>query len=249
MKLLEGKIALVTGASRGIGADVARTLAAHGAHVVINYSSNKEKADVLAAEIQSTHNVKTLVSGFNVADEDQVDQAVSHVVKELGGVDILVNNAGVAIDGLLMRAKLEDIQKTLHINLVGSILCAKAVLKPMMKARKGRIINMSSVIGEMGNAGQTVYAASKAGLLGFTKSLAKEVGSRGITVNAITPGFIKTDMTSEMSEDQVSSLLANTALGRLGDTSDISHTVLYLASDWAGYVTGQTIAVNGGLHM
>lgn len=249
MKLLENKVALITGASRGIGAGVAKSLAAQGADVVINYSSNKQKAEDLANEIKSEYGVRAITLGFNVAEESEVDAAVTQVVKDLGGLHILVNNAGIAIDGLLMRAKYEDIQKTLQVNLVGSILCAKAVLKPMMKARWGRIINMSSVIGEMGNAGQSIYAASKAGLIGFTKSLAKEVGSRSITVNAITPGFIKTDMTSEMTEEQVKSLLETTSLGRLGDVEDISNTVLYLASDWSSYVTGQVIAVNGGLHM
>lgn len=248
MKLLQDKLSVVTGASRGIGADIARTIAAHGSNVVINYSSNRDKAQALADSIESEFEVKTLVLGFNVSEEKEVESAFSEIAEKMGSVDILVNNAGVAIDGLLLRAKIEDIEKTLKINLIGSILCAKAVLKPMMKARKGRIINMSSVIGEMGNAGQSIYAASKAGILGFTKSLAKEVGSRGITVNAITPGFIKTDMTSGMGEDQVKALLASTALGRLGETADISNTVVYLASDWASYVTGQTIAVNGGLH-
>ncbi len=248
MKLLQDKLSVVTGASRGIGADIARTIASHGSNVVINYSSSKDKAEALAESIQSEFNVKTFVIGFNVSDDKEVESAFSEIADKMGPVDILVNNAGVAIDGLLMRTKIEDIEKTLKINLVGSILCSKAVLKPMMKSRKGRIINMSSVIGEMGNAGQSIYAASKSGLLGFTKSLAKEVGSRGITVNAITPGFIKTDMTSGMSEEQVKSLLATTALGRLGETADIANTVVYLASDWASYVTGQTIAVNGGLH-
>lgn len=248
MKLLENRISVITGASRGIGADIAKTLASHGSHVVINYSSNKVKAEELAQIISAEYGVKTLVLGFNVGEEDEVEAAFSEVSQKLGPVDVLVNNAGIAIDGLLLRTKLEDIEKTLKINLVGSILCSRAVLKPMMKSRRGRIINISSIIGEMGNAGQSIYAASKAGLLGFTKSLAKEIGSRNITVNAITPGFIKTDMTSEMSEEQVQGLLAGTALGRLGETSDISNTVVYLASDWSSYVTGQVIGVNGGLY-
>ena len=249
MKLLDNKVSVVTGASRGIGADIAKTLASHGSNVVINYSSNKQKADELADIISKEYGVKTLVLGFNVSEESEVEKAFAEVTATFGSIDILVNNAGVAIDGLLLRSKSEDIDKTLKINLVGTMLCSKAVLKPMMKARKGRIINISSVIGEMGNAGQTAYAASKAGMLGFTKSLAKEVGSRNITVNAITPGFIKTDMTSEMSEEQVKGLLASTPLGRLGETSDISNTVVYLASDWSSYVTGQVIAVNGGLYV
>ena len=249
MQLLKDKVSIVTGASRGIGADIAKSLASNGSHVVINYSSSKDKADELAKEISSEFGVKTLVLGFDVSDEAQVENAISDVLKTFSKIDVLVNNAGVAIDGLLLRVKPEDLEKTFKINLYGTINCSKNVIKSMMKSRSGRIINISSIIGEMGNAGQTLYSASKAGIIGFTKSLAKEVGSRNITVNAITPGFIQTEMTSSMSEDQVKALISGTALGRLGETKDVSNAVIYLASDMASYVTGNVIKVNGGLYM
>jgi 3-oxoacyl-[acyl-carrier protein] reductase len=247
--MLEGKVALVTGGSRGIGSEVSRLLASRGATVVINYSSSRERAEEVAQEIKKTSGTNPSCEGFDVGDEAQVETAFSRIMDRHGKIDILVNNAGITGDNLLLRMKLEDWDKVIRTNLTGSFLCAKAALKPMMKARAGRIINISSVIGEMGNAGQASYAASKSGIFGFTKSLAKEVGSRGITVNAITPGFIKTEMTDVMKEDQIKAMLESIPLQRLGDASDVAELVAFLASPASSYITGQVIGVNGGLHM
>ncbi|MCL4144653.1 UNVERIFIED_CONTAM: hypothetical protein GTU68_040608, partial [Idotea baltica] len=232
----EGKTVLVTGGSRGIGKEICRSFAEQGAHVVINFSRSAASAEELAKELDST-------SG------KAVDAAVKAITAERGAIDVLVNNAGIAEDGLLVRTKAADWQRTIDVNLSGSFYCAKAVAKGMMKARSGRIVSISSVIGETGNAGQVAYAASKSGVFGLTKSLAKELGSRGITANAVTPGFIATEMTDGMSEEQTQGILSNVTLGRLGTTKDVSELVLFLASDRASYITGQVIGVNGGLRM
>ncbi len=247
--MLEGKVALVTGGSRGIGSEIAKVLAKSGATVVINYSSNKTKAEEVAQEIRNLDAPEPSCEGFDVGNEEQVEASYKAILERHGRLDILVNNAGITGDNLLLRMKLEDWDRVIRTNLTGTFLCSKAAVKPMMKARYGRIINISSVIGEMGNAGQTSYAASKAGVFGFTKSLAKEVGSRGITVNAVTPGFIKTDMTSEMTEEQVKPLLESIPLGTLGEADDVAQLVGFLSSPAAKYITGQIIGVNGGLYM
>lgn len=247
--MFEGKVALVTGGSRGIGSEICRLLASRGAMVAINYSSSKEKAEALAEDIAKESKHKPICLGFDVGEESQVEAGFSSLMEQYGKIDILVNNAGITNDNLMLRMKLEDWERVMRTNLTGSFLCAKAALKPMMKARSGRIINISSVIGEMGNAGQTSYAASKSAVFGLTKSLAKEVGSRGITVNAVTPGFIKTEMTAVMKEDQVEAMLGSIPLQRLGDSSDVAELVSFLASSAAGYITGQVIGVNGGLYM
>jgi len=247
--MLEGKVALVTGGSRGIGSEIAKLMAESGAKVIINYSSNKTKAEELAEEITKLGGVQPSCLGFDVGNEEQVDTAYKSILSENSKLDILVNNAGVTGDNLILRMKLEEWERVIRTNLTGMFLCTRAAIKPMMKARYGRVINISSVIGEMGNAGQSSYAASKSGVFGFTKSLAKEVGSRGITVNAVTPGFIKTDMTAEMTEDQIKPLLDSIPLGMLGEASDVASLVSFLASPQARYITGQIIGVSGGLYM
>ncbi len=244
-----GKVALVTGGSRGIGAAICRELAMSGCKVVVNYSSNKTKADEVAKEISSTHGVQSMVCGFDVGNEEEVDRAIKEINSELGGIDILVNNAGITGDGLFVRTKLEDWDRVIKTNLTGSFLCSRAVTKHMMKARWGRIINLSSVVGEMGNPGQASYCASKSAVFGLTKSLAKEVGSRGITVNCVAPGFIKTDMTSVLNDEQTKNMLANIPLGALGEASDIAMLVAYLAGKGGNYITGQVLSVNGGMYM
>lgn len=242
---LSGKVALVTGGSRGIGAEICRELAKAGCKVIVNYSSNKAKADEVAKEISTAYGVEAVVSGFDVGNEEQVEAAI----KEIGGVDILVNNAGITGDGLFVRTKLEDWERVIRTNLTGSFLCSRAVMKHMMKSRWGRIINLSSVVGEMGNPGQASYCASKSALFGFTKSLAKEVGSRGITVNCVAPGFIKTDMTAELNEEQTKNMLATIPLGALGEASDIAMLVSFLSGKGGAYITGQVLGVNGGMYM
>lgn len=247
-KPLEGQVALVTGASRGIGSAIALALAAQGASVGVNYARNKEAAEKVVAEIHSLGG-KAQTFGFDVSNEEEVDSGIDAVVKEFSSLDILVNNAGIAIDGLLMRTKLEDWQTTLQVNLTSCFLCSRKAVRPMLKAKRGRIINVSSVIGEMGNAGQAAYSASKSGIFGLTKSLALELGSRAITVNAITPGFISTDMTATMNEAQSTELIKQIPLGRIGQAEEVAALVSFLASPQAGYITGEIIAINGGLHM
>lgn len=245
---LAGQVALVTGGSRGIGRAISERLAALGARIAVNYASNSSAADDVVGALQSS-GAEGKAYGFDVGDPDAVDASVKQIIADFGGIDILVNNAGVADDGLLVRTSPEQWQRTISINLSGSFFCAKAVAKSMMKARRGRIINISSVIGEMGNAGQAAYGASKAGVLGLTKSLARELGSRNITVNAVTPGYIQTDMTSGMSEEQNDALLQQIVLRRLGEAEDVARLVAFLASSEASYITGQVIGVNGGLYM
>lgn len=245
---LVGKVALVTGGSRGIGRAIALKLAENGADVAINYAGNTAAAEEVKAAIEQMGR-KALLIQCSVADTDGVQAMVNQVVKELGRLDILVNNAGITRDGLLMRMKEADWDDVMNTNLKGVYNCSKAVMRTMMKQKSGRIVNMASVVGEMGNAGQANYAAAKAGVIGFTKSLAKEVASRGITVNAIAPGFIATDMTSVLSDDQKAEMARTTPLGRAGQPEDVANAVLFLASEGAAYITGQVLNVDGGMVM
>jgi 3-oxoacyl-[acyl-carrier protein] reductase len=245
---LTGKVALVTGGSRGIGRAAAEALAKQGAHVVINYVSNEAAARSAADAIAAAGGKAELVQ-FDVANGDAAEKAVAETAKRLGRLDILVASAGIAIDGLLLRLKDEDFDKILAVNLKGAVACSRAAIKTMMRAKTGRIILLSSVVGEMGNAGQTAYAASKAALLGVAKSLAREYASRGITVNAVTPGFVDTDMTVGLTDEQKSAMLTAVPLGRTATASEIAAAIVYLASDEAGYVTGQALRVNGGMYM
>lgn len=245
---LVGKVALVTGGSRGIGRAIALKLAENGADVAINYAGNTAAAEEVKTAIEQMGRKALLVQG-SVADTDGVQTIVNTVVKELGRLDILINNAGITRDGLLMRMKEADWDDVMHTNLKGVYNCSKAVLRTMMKQRSGRIVNMASVVGEMGNAGQTNYAAAKAGVIGFTKSLAKEVASRGITVNAIAPGFIATDMTRVLSDDQKAEMARTIPLGRAGQPEDVANAVLFLVSEGAAYITGQVLNVDGGMVM
>lgn len=245
---LAGQVALVTGGSRGIGRAICLALGARGAKVAVNFASNAAKAEEVVAELAKLGS-ESIACGFDVADPEAVDAGVKEIVAKFGKIDILVNNAGIAQDGLLVRTSVDDWQKTMNINLSSCFYCSKAVAKSMMKSRYGRIISVSSVIGEMGNAGQAAYAASKAGIFGLTKTMAKELGSRNITVNAVTPGYIATDMTSAMSEVQTQGILQAVSLGRLGTAEDVAHAVSFLASPEASYITGQILGVNGGMYM
>lgn len=245
---LTGKVALVTGGSRGIGRAAAVALAKQGAQVVINYVSNEGAAREVADAITAAGGKAEIVQ-FDVASGDAAEKAIAEVAKRLGRLDILVCSAGISIDGLLLRLKDEDFDRILSVNVKGSVGCARAATKVMMRAKTGRVIFLSSVVGEMGNAGQTAYSASKAALLGVTKSMARELSSRSITVNAITPGFIDTDMTGALTDEQKASINANIPLGRTGKPEEIAAAVVYLASDEAGYITGQTLRVNGGMYM
>jgi len=245
---LSGKVALVTGGSRGIGRAAAEALAKQGAHVVINYVSNESAARETVRAIEQAGGKAELVQ-FDVASGEAAEKAISEVAKRLGRLDILVASAGVSIDGLLLRLKDEDFDRILAVNVKGAVACSRAAIRSMMRAKTGRIVFLSSVVGEMGNAGQTAYAASKAALLGVTKSLAREYASRGITVNAVTPGFVDTDMTKGLTDDQKSAMLTAVPLGRTGTAQEIAAAISYLVSDEAGYVTGQTLRVNGGMYM
>lgn len=246
--LLDGKIALVTGGSRGIGRAVAIELAKEGATVAINYAGNKAAAEEVQSIITEMGG-KAMIIQADVSDEKSATQMVEEVIAQLGGIDILVNNAGITRDGLFIRMKEEDWNAVINTNLTGIFNCTKVAAKYMMKKRSGRIINMSSVSGIMGNAGQTNYAAAKAGVIGFTKSLAREMASRGITVNAVAPGFIATDMTAAMPEKAQEHVLTSIPLGKMGNPEDIANAVLFLASDKASYITGQVIHVDGGMVM
>jgi 3-oxoacyl-[acyl-carrier protein] reductase len=241
-------LALITGASRGIGATVALRLAKDGFHVFINYSSNESKAREVLDQIVAQGGTAELC-GFNVADPDQVDQKFEAITQTHGPLSVLVNNAGITIDSLLMRLKNDDLDKTISVDLKGAIYCTRAATKPMMRARQGSIIQISSVIGEMGNAGQSAYAAAKAGLIGFSKSVAKELGSRQIRVNVVTPGFIATDMTEALTDAQKEAILRSVPLGFFGASEDVASLVAFLASPNSRYITGQVIGVNGGMYM
>ncbi|MFC4076428.1 3-oxoacyl-[acyl-carrier-protein] reductase [Salinithrix halophila] len=244
--MLNGKVAIVTGGSRGIGRAVSLALAKAGADVAIIYAGNKEAAEDTASAVRD-EGQKALVIRADISQAADVDAAVKEVVSEFGRVDILVNNAGITRDNLILRMKEEDWDQVLNTNLKGVFFCTKAVTRPMMKQRGGRIINVSSVVGLVGNPGQANYTAAKAGVLGLTKTTAKELASRGITVNAVAPGFIETDMTAELGEDVREGMTSQIPLARLGKPEDIAHVVVFLASDQAGYITGQTLNVDGGM--
>jgi 3-oxoacyl-[acyl-carrier protein] reductase len=249
---LEGamkRVALVTGGSRGIGRAIAVALAREGMEVVVNYTANEAAAAETLSLVQAAGGSGALLR-FDVADGAQVDAAVKQIVVDKGRLDVLVNNAGIAVDGLLLRTKKEDWQHTLDVNLTGAFHCCKAAARYLLKAEHGRIVNLSSVVGEQGNAGQVSYAASKAGLIGLTKALARELAPRGVTVNCVTPGFIETDMTAaHVQGDGRQKLLERIPLGRIGKAEDVAEAVRFLASPAASYVTGQVVRVNGGLLM
>ncbi|HKN79565.1 MAG TPA: 3-oxoacyl-ACP reductase FabG [Lysobacter sp.] len=242
---LMGEVALVTGASRGIGAAIADELAAQGA-TVIGTATTESGASAIGERLAAKGGHGRVL---NVTDGAAVDALIESIAKDFGGVSILVNNAGITRDNLLMRMKDEDWQAILDTNLSSVYRTSKAVMRGMMKARRGRIINIASVIGVTGNAGQANYAAAKAGIIAFSKSLAKEIGSRGITVNVVAPGFIATDMTASLPEDAKSALVGQIALGRLGEPADIARAVGFLAGPAAAYITGETLHVNGGMYM
>jgi 3-oxoacyl-[acyl-carrier protein] reductase len=244
-KILKGEVALVTGASRGIGAAIADELAAQGA-TVIGTATTESGAQAIGERLAAQGGHGRML---NVTDGAAIETLIDGIAKEFGGVSILVNNAGITRDNLLMRMKEEDWQAILDTNLSSVFRTSKAVMRGMMKARKGRIINIASVIGVTGNAGQANYAAAKAGIIAFSKSLAKEIGSRGITVNVVAPGFIATDMTRDLPEDAKAALVGQIALGRLGEPADIARAVGFLAGPAAAYITGETLHVNGGMYM
>jgi 3-oxoacyl-[acyl-carrier protein] reductase len=249
MKLVENKVAIVTGASRGIGEGIALKMAEHGAHVAFSYVSSGEKAKALEDKL-TAFGVKAKAYKSNAGLFADCEAMVNDVVKEFGTVDICVNNAGISKDNLLLRMTQEQWDEVMTTNLKSVFNMTKQVVRPMMKAKNGSIINMSSIVGETGNAGQSSYAASKAGIIGFTKSIAKELGSRNIRCNAIAPGFVETDMTSYLKEgESADKYKASIPLGRFGTTEDIANTVLFLASDMGSYVTGQVISVCGGLNI
>lgn len=240
--------ALVTGASRGIGSSIATRLAKEGFHVYLNFASNEAKARELQ-EVISKEGGSSELCGFDVSNPEQVDEKFEALGKERGPLGVLVNNAGITVDSLLIRMRNEDLEKTLSVDLKGAIYCTRAAAKQMMRARSGSIIQISSVIGETGNAGQSAYAAAKAGLLGFSKSVAKELGSRQVRVNVVTPGFITTDMTGALTDAQKEAILRTVPLGFFGSPEDVASLVAFLASPASRYITGQVIGVNGGMYM
>lgn len=245
--MLNDRVAIVTGASRGIGRSVALAMAKEGARIVAS-ARNEELLQELVAEIKAAGGEAIAVAG-DVARSEDADKLVAAAVDAFGQVDILVNNAGITRDGLLLRMKDEDWDAVLDTNLKGAFVCTRAAAKVMTKQRYGRIVNISSVVGEMGNPGQANYCASKAGLIGMTKSNAKELARRNVTVNAVTPGFIVTDMTDDLSDKAREELTSQIPLGRLGEVEDIAAAVIYLASEKSGYITGQVLGVNGGMYM
>lgn len=244
---LDGKITLVTGASRGIGRSIAESLGKAGATVIGTATSEK------GAEAISSYFKESGINGvgkmLNVTDTDSIDGVLKEITSEFGAISILVNNAGITRDNLMLRMKEEEWSDIMSTNLTSVFRLSKACLKGMMKARHGRIISISSVVGATGNAGQANYAAAKAGVVGFSKSLAQEIGSRGITVNVVAPGFIDTDMTRDLPEEQRKQLMSNIPLGKLGEAEDIANAVLFLASDMGSYISGETLHVNGGMYM
>lgn len=245
---LEGKVALVTGASRGIGREIALELAREGCNVAVNYSGSEAKANEVVDEIKGLGREAIAVQ-CNVSDSDAVQAMVKETIGQFGSVDILVNNAGITKDNLLMRMKEAEWDDVININLKGVFLCTKAVTRQMMKQRSGRIINISSIVGVSGNPGQANYVAAKSGVIGLTKTTAKELAPRGITVNAIAPGFISTDMTDKLPEDVRNEMLKQIPLSRFGDPQDIAKVVTFVASDSASYMTGQTLHIDGGMVM
>ncbi|SFG39574.1 3-oxoacyl-[acyl-carrier-protein] reductase [Desulfotomaculum arcticum] len=245
---LEGRVAMVTGSSRGIGRAIAIELARRGAAIAVNYAGNAAAAQETVAAITDAGG-RAMAIQADVADQEQVDAMMKQILNEYGRLDILVNNAGITRDNLLPRLRESDWDAVLNVNLKGAYNCAKAVMRPMLKARWGRVINISSVVGLTGNAGQANYAAAKAGLIGLTKSLARELGSRSITVNAVAPGYIMTDMTDGLTEENKNKMLAGVPLNRFGYPEEIASAVAFLAGEGAGYITGQVIVVDGGMTM
>ncbi|MBN2430041.1 MAG: 3-oxoacyl-[acyl-carrier-protein] reductase [Acidobacteria bacterium] len=243
---MNGKVAVVTGAARGIGAACARALLAGGYRVAV-CDIDAAAGEKFVRELGATGDARFYV--LNVMDAGQVEAVMKQIVADFGSVDVLVNNAGITRDGLVMRMKAEQWQQVLDVNLNGTYYCAQAVVMPMIKQRQGRIINIASVVGQMGNAGQANYCASKAGVIGLTKSLARELASRGITVNAVAPGFIETDMTAKLGEKAREELLRNVPIPRLGQPEDVAQAVLFLAGEGASYITGHVLNVNGGMYM
>ena len=242
-----GKVALVTGASRGIGRATALELARGGAFVIVNYLQSEEAAKSTLSAIKERGG-KGVLRPFDVADFTRVQEEISKIGEEFGGLHILVNNAGITGDGLLVRMKEEEWDRVISVDLKGAFNCSRAAAKIMIRQRTGRIINLTSIIGEMGNPGQANYSAAKSGIIGLTKSLAKELGSRGITVNAVSPGFIETDMTEGIPEEIKKRYMENVPLGRFGTPEEVARVIAFLASDSASYITGEVVRVNGGLY-
>lgn len=246
--MLEGKVALVTGGSRGIGREIALQLAKAGAKIAVNFSGSEAKANEVVDQIKANGGEAFAIQA-DVSNAEAVNQMIKGVISQFGALDILVNNAGITRDNLLMRMKEEEWDAVINTNLKGVFNCTKAVTRQMMKQRKGRIINIASIVGVSGNPGQANYVAAKAGVIGLTKTTAKELSSRNITVNAVAPGFITTDMTDELNEDVKTEMLKQIPLARFGSPEDIAHVVRFLASDDSSYITGQTIHVDGGMVM
>ncbi len=245
---IQTRTALVTGGSRGIGRAICLALAARGLNVVVNYAGNEAAAaETVAACRDANPDIAAAAIQADVADAEAVAAMVARIKKDFGRIDVLVNNAGITRDNLIMMTKPEDFDAVINTNLRGAFLCTKAVSRLMMKQRYGRIVNLSSVVGLRGNAGQTTYAASKAGIIGLTKSVAKELASRGITANAVAPGFIETDMTDALNDEQKAAAAGDIPLKRLGAPADVAHAVAFLADEGSGYITGQVLAVDGGM--
>ena len=247
--LLNTKVALVTGASRGIGRAIALELAREGATVCVNFQKNSAKAESVLEELKKISTQPHCLVPFDTSSYETVEKKISELVQKTGTLDILVNNAGIAKDNLLLRMKESEWDEVLNTNLKGVFNCSKVAAKFMLKQRRGRMVNITSLSGEMGNPGQTNYSASKAGIMGFTKSLAKELASRGITVNAVSPGFIQTEMTESLAPELQAEICKNIPLGSFGACEDVAHLVVFLASDHAKYITGQVVGINGGLYM
>jgi 3-oxoacyl-[acyl-carrier protein] reductase len=248
MKLLSGKVALITGGSRGIGASIVRKFAEQGAHVAFTYRSNEESANQVAAEAQTlSDGIKVIAYKSDASSFDQTKELIESVLKEFGQIDVLVNNAGITRDNLLMRMTEEQWDEVMETNLKSLFNFTKNIMRPMLKAKTGSIINITSIVGISGNAGQSNYSASKAGIIGFTKSMAYEVGSRNIRCNAIAPGFIDTEMTHALDEKLKETMISNTALQRFGQAEEIANACLFLASDLSSYITGEVLMVTGGM--